>query len=129
MAAGSADSYSDIDLRIVVQPERHSHFVQQRRDIPRQWPGFLFNEWIPNAQHCVSHFQPLVKIDIFYHNAAALKPSPWYRLPIQILHDPKSIVADLVKRSQGLQFPVGEDDVGSGNSGQLFPEIVATSAS
>jgi hypothetical protein len=27
------------------------------------------------------------------------------------LHDPKGIVADLVKRSQGLPFTVGEDDV------------------
>lgn len=111
MAAGSADTYSDADLRIVVKPERHAHFVQQRRQIPKQWPGFLFNEWVPNAQHCVSHFQPFGKIDIFYHNAAALMPSPWYRLPIKILHDPKGIVADLVKRSQGLKFTVGEDDV------------------
>ncbi|RWP57506.1 nucleotidyltransferase domain-containing protein [Mesorhizobium sp.] len=111
MAAGSADAYSDIDMRIVVKPERHSHFVELRRQIPKQWPGFLFNEWLPNAQHCVSHFRPFGKIDIFYYNAAALTPSPWYRLPIKILHDPKGIVADLVKRSQGLPFTVGEDDV------------------
>jgi hypothetical protein len=111
MAAGSADAYSDIDLRIIVKPKRHSHFVQQRRQIPKQWPGFLFNEWIPNAQHCVSHFQPFGKIDIFYYDAAALNPSPWYQLPTEILYDPKGIVADLVKRSQGLPFTVGEDDV------------------
>ncbi|RWK44303.1 nucleotidyltransferase domain-containing protein [Mesorhizobium sp.] len=111
IAAGSADAYSDIDLRILVKPERHSHFVEQRRQIPKQWPGFLFNEWVPSAQHCVSHFQPFGKIDIFYYDATALTPSPWYRLPIKILHDPKGIVADLVKRSEGLQFTVEEDDV------------------
>ncbi len=113
IAAGSADAYSDIDLRILVKPERHSHFVEQRRQIPKQWPGFLFNEWVPSAQHCVSHFQPFGKIDIFYYDATALTPSPWYRLPIKILHDPKGIVADLVKRSEGLQFTVEEDDVGT----------------
>ena len=111
MAAGSADAYSDIDLRIVVKSERHAHFVQRRREIPKQWPGFLFNEWVPNAHHCVSHFQPFGKIDIFYQNAATLTPSPWYRLPIKILHDPKGIVAGLVKQSQGLKFTVGNDDV------------------
>jgi hypothetical protein len=111
IAAGNTDAHSDIDLRVVVKPERHSHFVQQRRQIPKQWPGFLFNEWIANAQHCVSHFLPFGKIDIFYYNSAALAPSPWYRLPIKILHDPEGIVADLVKRSQGFPFTIGEDDV------------------
>jgi hypothetical protein len=111
IAAGSADAYSDIDLRVVVKPERHSGFVQRRRQIPKLWPGFLFNEWVPNAQHCVSHFQPFGKIDIFYYDAAALTPSPWYRLPINILHDPQGVVADLVKRSEGLPFTVRENDV------------------
>jgi hypothetical protein len=111
IAAGSADAYSDIDLRIVVKPERHLHFVEQRQELPKEWPGFLFNEWVPNAQHCVSHFQPFGKIDIFYHSAAALKPSPWYRLPIEILHDPKGIVADIVNRSKELSFAIGGDDV------------------
>lgn len=111
IAAGSADAYSDIDLRIVIRPERHSRYVEQRRQIPKQWPGFLFNEWVPNAQHCVSHFQPFGKIDIFYYNAAALKPSPWYHLPIKILHDPRGIIADTVNRSKGLPFSVGDDDV------------------
>jgi predicted nucleotidyltransferase len=111
LAAGSADPYSDIDLRVVVEPERHRQFVEQRRSIPAQWPGFLFNEWIPNAQHCVSHFEPFGKIDIFYLSASALAPSPWYRLPIRILHDPQGIVADLVARSQGLPFVAGNDDV------------------
>lgn len=111
IAAGSADAYSDIDLRVIVKPEWHLHFMEQRREIPKQWPGFLFNEWVPNAQHCVSHFKPFGKIDIFYHDAAALKPSPWYRLPIKILHDPNGVVADIVKRSKELAFTVGDDDV------------------
>ncbi|MFA1624866.1 nucleotidyltransferase domain-containing protein [Rhizobium mongolense] len=111
VAAGSADAYSDIDLRIVVQPEHHLHYVERRREIPTQWPGFLFNEWLPNTQHCVSHFQPFGKIDIFYYDAAKLTPSPWYRLQIRILHDPRGIVTDLVKRSEELPFLVGESDV------------------
>lgn len=111
LAAGSADAWSDIDLRVVVTADRHRHFVDQRREIPKQWPGFLFNEWMPGAQHCVSHFRPFGKIDVFYYDAAALAPSPWYRLPIRILHDPEGIIADIVARSQGLPFTVSDDDL------------------
>src|SRR5690606_32371530 len=62
-------------------------------------------------QHCVSHFRPFGKIDIFYYDVSSLEPSPWYTLPIAILYDPKGIVADLVGRSRGLRFAVGEDEV------------------
>ncbi|MGR9470645.1 nucleotidyltransferase domain-containing protein [Rhizobium leguminosarum] len=111
LAAESADTYSDIDLRIVVEPEHHPHFVEVRREIPAQWPGFLFNEWLPNTHHCVSHFRPFGKIDIFYYNAHKLTPSPWYRLPIKILYDPQGTVIDLVKRSRELPFTVDESEV------------------
>ncbi len=111
LAAGTADAWSDIDLRVVVRSDRLGFYVDRRREIPKQWPGFLFNEWVPGAQHCVSHFRPFGKIDIFYYDAAALTPSPWYRLPNSILHDPEGIVADLVERSQGLPFTVSDDDL------------------
>jgi predicted nucleotidyltransferase len=47
IAAGTADAYSDIDLRVVVKREKHADFVARRREIPKEWPGFLFNEWTP----------------------------------------------------------------------------------
>ncbi len=111
LAAGTADTWSDIDLRVVVTPGRWADYVARRREIPAQWPGFLFNEWLPGARHCVSHFRPFGKIDIFYHDAAALAPSAWYRLPIKVLHDPEGVVADLLARSQGLPFAVTGDDL------------------
>jgi predicted nucleotidyltransferase len=111
LAAGSADVFSDIDLRVVVKPDRHGYYVDQRREIPKAWPGFLFNEWVPGAQHCVSHFRPFGKIDIFYYDASTLAPSPWYRLPNKILHDPDGVVADLMKQSTGMPFTVREDDL------------------
>jgi hypothetical protein len=111
LAAGTADTYSDIDLRVVVTPEKHGWFVEHRRDIPKTWPGFLFNEWLPRAQHCVSHFRPFNKIDIFYYSADALQPSPWYTLPIKVMYDPHGAVATLLERSKGLRFEVSEDEV------------------
>ncbi|MGO6966638.1 hypothetical protein [Rhizobium leguminosarum] len=111
LAAGNSDVYSDIDLRVVVRLERHDWFVEHRRDIPQQWPGFLFNEWMPGTRHCVSHFRPFNKLDIFYLDATKLTPSPWYRLPMTILHDPEMIVADLVARSKDLVFTVTADEI------------------
>ncbi|MBB4146189.1 hypothetical protein [Rhizobium rhizoryzae] len=111
LAAGSSDAYSDIDLRVVVRHERHSWFVERRRDFPKQWPGFLFNEWVPGARHCVSHFRPFNKIDIFYLDATMLMPSPWYRLPTIILYDPEKLVSSLVDRSKVLNFTVSADDI------------------
>src|SRR5512132_3735283 len=87
LAAGCQDAYSDIDLRVVVRPDKHRWFVEHRRDIPRSWPGFLFNEWRPGTRHCVSHFRCFIKIDIFYFSEDDLQPSPWHGLPVNILLD------------------------------------------
>ena len=111
LAAGSGDVWSDIDLCVVVRPADHARFVAARREITRSWPGFLFNEWVPGTQHCVSHFSPFGKIDIFYLNQAHLTPSPWYTLPIQILHDPSGVVESLLWRSKEERFDVSEDDI------------------
>jgi len=40
-----------------------------------------------------------------------LTPSPWYRLPIRILHDPKGIIANVVEQSAGLEFAVGANEL------------------
>lgn len=111
LAAGSADAFSDIDLRVVSAQDEHAQLVSRRQKTPAQWPGFLFNEWVPNAEHCVSHFAPFNKIDIFYYSLEALSPSPWYRLPIEIAHDPRGIVAALVERSRDLAFMIDPLDV------------------
>lgn len=54
VAAGSSDAHSDIDLRVVVRPEREAWFIEHRCEIPQHWPDFLFNEWRPGTRHCVS---------------------------------------------------------------------------
>jgi predicted nucleotidyltransferase len=111
LAAGVADAYSDIDLRVVVKAEKHAWFVEHRLEIPASWPDFLFNEWRPGTVHCVSHFRFFVKIDIFYFSQDELQPSPWYTLPVRILFDPQGVVERLVRRSAGIRFEVTEEDL------------------
>jgi hypothetical protein len=111
LPAGTADACSDIDLRVVVTPEEHARFVSNRLDMPKQWNGFLFNEWMEGAQHCVSHFRPFFKTDIFYHNQADFCPSPWYGLPTTILYDPKDVVSKVIESSPPFAFEVNEKDI------------------
>ncbi len=109
IAEGTTDTYSDIDFRIVVGPEHHKQFVAARLSMPKNWGEWLFNEWVADAIHCVSHFKPFNKVDVFYFSPENLKPSPWYARPLQIVFDPEGIVARLVDASLGLTFP---DDIG-----------------
>lgn len=113
LPAGTADAYSDIDLRVVVESDAYRRFVDRRLDIPRAWDGFLFNEWLDGASHCVSHFRPFIKLDIFYIDRSALAPSPWLALPIGVIHDPRGIVAEVVARSRGLAFVASEAEIES----------------
>jgi len=108
LPAGTADPFSDIDLRVVVTPEEHGRFVASRLDIPKQWSGFLFNEWMEGAQHCVSHFLPFLKIDIFYLSQEEFRPSPWYSLPTTILYDPRGVARSIIEHSQPFKFEVDE---------------------
>jgi predicted nucleotidyltransferase len=111
VAAGNADAWSDIDLRVLVPHEKHAFFVNQRRDIPKKVGGFLFNEWLHGAVHCISHFRDFVKVDVFYLDASAFGPSPWYGLPILILYDPTGIIKDVVEKSKGVSFQLDPQEI------------------
>ena len=111
MAAGTADAYSDIDLRVVISPDEHQRFVRNRLEMPREWGDFLFNEWLEGAEHCVSHFRPFGKIDVFYISLAEFLPSPWYSLPTEVLYDPRGLVKDTITKSKGLAFTIPEEEI------------------
>lgn len=111
MPAGTADQFSDIDIRVIVTPEEHDRFVANRIDMPKQWNGFLFNEWMEGAQHCVSHFRQFFKVDIFYLDQNNFRPSPWYSLPTAILYDPKGIVREVIESSPQFRFEVSDKEV------------------
>ena len=111
IAAETADAYSDIDLRVVVSPDEHQRVVRDRLEMPKAWGDFLFNEWLEGAQHCVSHFRPFGKIDVFYISLAEFRPSPWYSLPTEVLYDPRGLVKDTITKSEGLAFAIPEDEI------------------
>lgn len=109
LPAGTADAYSDIDLRIVATPEEQLRLVAGRLEAPSHWGDLLFNEWLEGTTHCVSHFRPFLKIDVFYINVQDFQPSPWLKLPAQIILDRTGVIRDVIERSRQLGFPLPTD--------------------
>jgi predicted nucleotidyltransferase len=109
VAAGSADAYSDLDLRVIATPEGQSRLVAGRLEWPAEWGDLLFNEWLNGTQHCVSHFRPFLKIDVLYWTPEMFSPSPWFKLPAKVLLDRTGMVRDVLEHSQPLRFSPPED--------------------
>lgn len=104
LPAGSADAYSDIDMRVIATVEGQARLVRDRLRSPAHWGDLLFNEWLEGAQHCVSHFRPFLKIDVFYFSPKTFTPSPWLKLPAEVFLDRTGLVQDVLERSKSLPF-------------------------
>lgn len=102
LAAGSADAYSDIDLRIIATPEAQQRLLAGRLEWPTHWGDLLFNEWLDGTQHCVSHFRPFVKMDVFYWTPGLFTPSPWFKQPTEVFLDRTGVVRSVLAQSMSL---------------------------
>jgi predicted nucleotidyltransferase len=110
LPAGSADAYSDIDLRIIATPEGQVRLLNGRLEWPARWGDLLFNEWLDGTHHCVSHFRPFLKIDVFYWTPAIFRPSPWFRMPAQVFLDRDGLLGAVLAQSRSLAFPPPSPD-------------------
>jgi hypothetical protein len=106
LPAGTADAYSDIDLRIIAAPEGQARLLAERLASPSQWGDLLFNEWMDGTQHCVLHFRPFLKVDVFYLGTDTFVPSPWLKFPASVLLD-RTGVAQTARALQSRQ-DIGE---------------------
>ena len=104
VAAGSADEFSDIDFRVVIQPKFYEQYISERFSAPQNWGEWLYNEWADRFWVCVSHFKPFNKIDVVYLKLEELQPSPWFLLPTKVIYDPQDLVRQVIKDSQKLKF-------------------------
>lgn len=109
--AGRADAWSDIDMRVVIDDDQHATFVENRLAMPAEWGELVFNEWLDGTSHCVSHFKPFGKIDVFYISAKDFRPSPWYALPVSILYERDTLLTDVFQQSQNLDFTADRDEI------------------
>lgn len=111
VAAGSTDEFSDIDLRVVIQPEMYEQYISERFSAPKHWGDWLYNEWTSKSWVCVSHFKPFNKIDVLYFKLEELQPSPWFLLPTQVIYDQKNLVKQAMQASEGLEFTLEIEEV------------------
>jgi predicted nucleotidyltransferase len=104
VAEGTADAWSDLDVRVVVEEKHFKQFCAQRHTAPESWGQLFFNTGAMGPHMCVSHFAPLVKVDVFYYRPADLVPSPWIARGVRVLLDEHGVVRDLMERSAGMTF-------------------------
>lgn len=109
LPAGTADQFSDIDLRVVAEAETYGRLLEDREDAPIMWGDFLFNE--SGKTYCISHFRPFIKLEVYYFREGEMNPTPWYRSPVEIPFDPRGMIADVVLRSQSLTCEVEPDSL------------------
>jgi len=109
--ARTADEFSDLDYRIIVKEDYHSRFLENKFDMPKEWGDWLFNEWVPNSSHCVSHYKGFFKVDVFYWIPAKFGPSPHYSKPVEIIQDTNNLIHDVIEKSKGLTFTTNEEEI------------------
>jgi len=110
LADESADNYSDIDLRVVVEDQYYLDLIADRESAPENWGDFLFHETI-GPSWTVSYYKPFNKIDLFYYKASELDASPWHALPIKILFDKDNSISDMVHKSKDLSFKFSDSEI------------------
>ncbi len=110
LAEGTSDLYSDIDLRVVVEPGAYDVFVADKLRRPRRWGDVLFFEdGGPGVSHTVAHFACFVKVDVFYYQPGDLRPSLFMK-SIRIVHDPLQMVDKVQNESRQLAYAVSRGE-------------------
>lgn len=107
----TADLYSDIDLRIVVNPDRFQAFIDNKYARAKQWGKVTFFEDPgPKASYVVAHYEPFFKADIFYYNPEQIKPSVWLQ-QIKIVRDPSGFMHNILRQSMDLTYEPTKQEI------------------
>lgn len=104
LARGNADNYSDIDLRVVVNPDELNNYISQKKVRPEKWGNVLFYEDISvTAPFTIAHFDCFIKVDVFYYKPTDLKPSLWLK-DNYILKDTNGMIQKILDDSNKLTY-------------------------
>ncbi|PLT28909.1 nucleotidyltransferase domain-containing protein [Peribacillus deserti] len=111
LAKGNFDSYSDIDLHIIVRPDARAEFIENKRRRSAGWGKVLFyEENSPSAPVIVTHYECFVKVDTWYKTLNEVTPSLWLK-GIEALYDPEGIVTKIIEDSENLIYKPSHGDV------------------
>ncbi|WP_444684777.1 nucleotidyltransferase domain-containing protein [Alkalicoccus luteus] len=111
VATGETDTWSDIDVRIVVDDASFSAFIAEKQVRPERWGNVLFYEDPgKHLPYTIIHYRSFVKIDCFYYRQSELKPDPFFR-SIWVVYDPDETLAALKQQSAGTTRKPSAEDV------------------
>lgn len=100
----NTDLYSDIDLRIVIQPEKFQEYIANKKNRPKRWGNVEYVEdYGPFVTHSIAHYDSFVKIDTFYYKPEHIQPSVWLQ-NIKIVRDTDGMLADILDKSMALSY-------------------------
>ncbi|MGP4108449.1 hypothetical protein [Virgibacillus sp. L01] len=100
----NTDLYSDIDLRVVVKPEKIEEYISNKKKRPQRWGNVLyFEDMNPFSIYTVVYYECFIKVDTFYYKPDDIRPSVWLQ-NIKIIKDKDEIIAGILKRSMTLTY-------------------------
>lgn len=107
---GDLQTYSDVDLRVLIQSESYSQFIKKKRERTTRWGNVLFwEEGSSEAPYTIAHFDTFIKVDLFYYRLEDLIPSSWL-FEIEIVFDPYALLKPIQKQSQHFVVSVTKED-------------------
>lgn len=111
LAKKNFDNYSDIDLHIIVKPEKRIEFIVNKRKRAENWGEVLFHEDAnPFGPVVVTHYDCFVKVDSWYHALEEIVPSIWLK-ELKVLYDPHNLISNVIRESSNISYKLLTEDV------------------
>ena len=110
LARGNFDNYSDIDLHIIVTPEKKAEYIKDKHNRARRWGEVLFYEDVnPYSPVVVAHYDCFIKVDSWYHTPEEVVPSIWLK-GTKVLYDPNNSISTAIKDSSHEVYKPSSDE-------------------
>ncbi|WP_018931203.1 aminoglycoside 6-adenylyltransferase [Gracilibacillus lacisalsi] len=107
----NTDLYSDIDLRIVVSPEKFQEFILNKKERLKRWGNVVYFEDLgPDVTYSIAHYDCFIKIDTFYYKFEDIKPSVWLQ-NIKIVRDLDGQLEDTLNKSTSLSYKPSREEI------------------
>ncbi|HAX72123.1 MAG TPA: hypothetical protein DCY20_01225 [Firmicutes bacterium] len=111
IGAHQTDQYSDIDLRVIVQPAFYEAFVNEKKEIAKSFGDLLFcEETQDRASYITLHYRNFIKVDLFIYRPQDLCPSIWNK-KIEISYDPYGMVEHIHSASKSFMYDLNEREI------------------
>lgn len=110
LSKGNFDHYSDVDLHIVVTPDKKADFIKEKRNRATKWGNVLFYEGLSDSPVIVTHYDCFVKVDSWYKTPEEVVPSIWLG-ESEVHYDPHNLISLAIKESSNQVYQPSSDDV------------------